>query len=327
MKHLKSILLSTTFCICLYTTAQEDLFTAIAPYADGKMEFMTLDEYRYKHTYTIAKNKFGRNAGLEAKIDHGDGKIKTQEWRPYFDELDHYTHPARYIYGAGNNQATSFIFVDKVLYKIWYCSEGCVDFKIQTILVPLIKEEKKEAAGKSKKKKKGGFMNKLAAKMGKAMGMNAHYMAQNDVDHEARIKDYLQAMKEVQLANPYNAQTKSELAELKADKDKETDEINRVNAEYYNSEEYREIQKRDAFFANKAAEDAKTEVTLKNLTGKIVGFGNGTNMTGGTVNPGATVTVSCEEDIYLYQVAGTTYKKARLVNSSGSNCEGTIDVQ
>ena len=328
MKNNKQLQILLLFIFTtLSSWSQKDLFTAIAPYADDKMEFMTFDESRYKHTYTIAKNKFGRPAALEAKIDYGNGKTDVQEWRPFTDNVDHYTHPARFIYGSNNSQQTSFLFIDKVLYKIWHCSENCEDFDIQTILVPLIKEDKKETKEKGKKKRKGGFMNKLASKMGKAMGVNAHYMAQNEVDHKERIKSYLKVMKTLQAANPYNAKVKSELAELKADKDADTEETNRVNSAYYNSDEYREIQKRDAHFANKSAEDAKSEVTIKNSTGKIVGFGNSVNMTGGTVNPGATVTVSCKKDIYLYQVSGTTYKKSRLVNKSDANCSGTVEVK
>ncbi len=307
-------------------SAQNDLFTAIKPYADGEQKFLYANfsensdgtgslESIAEVTIEIEKNRFDKNAGLKiTRLDMKRNNVKS--WRPLSDNLDHYTHPARYIRNEGSNQAENYIMIDKVLYSIWYCNSDCTDFKIQALYVPLIRAEKKEG------KKKRGFLKKLGSKLSTAMGGNAHVLAQNDVNHRAKIKKYLSDMKALQKANPYSSKIKAEIAALKKDNDEENAEIQKFNEDYKNSDEYKEIMKRNAFFDGKKAEAAKTSLNINNKTGNAITIGTAGGKSLGTVLPGASNSFPCNEDIHLFKGG----KPSRLLSKANSNCQEEVVV-
>lgn len=313
MKKVKTLAL--LLLLSISAKAQEDLFTALQPLVDKQVEFVS-GKYDRKGKFKIVKNKFGRPYWIVPYIKYNDEKEYTEKNKDDLDaQLDHYTHPAVLMTGKSST-SEHYVVVDKIVYKLWYCSEFCGSFKIVDYYIPMIEEMKTgtEKNDDSAKKKKG-FFSKVGEKLAGAIGANSYVMAQQNVNHEQKVKDYFDAMKKVQNAQPYSAKVKAELVELKQDHKNEIDDINKTNADWWASEEGQAIRDRDALFAKKF-------MKIKNGRSYKITIGNGIAFKN-TIGPGQSTQVDCSDSWYLYN--GNS--KGKKISSAGESCGQTVTVE
>lgn len=309
----KSLIIVVLILLSIQARAQEDLFTALQPLVDKKVEFVSKDGKKYAK-FEIKKNRFKRPTWIVPSIRYSDEKeFKVKDKDALNLKLDHYTHPALLMTGK-NNTDEHFVMVDKILYRLWYCSDNCTSFKIVNYYIPMIEEMKKGQDKGKKKKKKGGFLNKLGGKLSRAMGGNPYMLAQQNVDHEKKVKDYFVAMKKVQKKHPYSSKIKSEIAQLKKDYKAAIDDINRTNADWWASEEGQAIKERDAVFAKKFT-------TIKNGRSYKITIGNGGAFKN-TIGPGQTTQVDCNDSWYIYNGGS----KGKIIASANATCGQTVTV-
>lgn len=268
----------------------------------------------------LVKDKFGNFAGFETTLED-NGKVKPNEnYNQCRDKIDHYTHPMRSSKGNGYH----YMAIDSVIYGIRYANEDFSKYEIYALYIPLLS---KSQMPKEKKENKPKGLLKFATKLTEKMGGNSFVLAQSSMDHYKKVDEYIKAMKNTQKANPYSAETQKKVDALIEDCKKKSEEIQKFNEEYMQSDEYKEIQERNAFFEGKKSETAQTSVTIKNMTGEIVAFGNAVNVTSSNINPGSEYQANCKSDVYLYKSINNSYKKVRLVSAANSNCKGVVEVK
>lgn len=100
-------------------------------------------------------------------------------------------------------------------------------------------------------------------------------------------------------------------------------EINGKNEAFWESEEGKAIKRRNEL----AAEDAKGLVTLTYKGSGSVAFGYESNTWGGSCGNNQSTKLDCSKDIYVYRTVDGVVKRAELVNSAGTNCGGTVEVE
>ncbi|MEM6298553.1 MAG: hypothetical protein AAF740_07695 [Bacteroidota bacterium] len=316
----------------LNTVPEGQEFKACRIDDDGEVDLITYsgETPKYKLVRENSEDKIHTKfAGFAImRLGKGEDYLTTRVVKP-----NHYTEPSIFLDGSLqpvealgqkkvpilSKNGTGILIIDGIIYELdGNLSSG---FNIETIYFPSGKSEKGE-------KKKMSFKEKIkAAKAALANGGIPENISQ--LNHRQVVEQYLKAMEDTQkkATASFSADTKAEMQYLEDAIKIYRAEVNKTNEDWWNSEEGRAVRARNEFFEKKGASDRRGEVKIINRGSKIIMIGGSVNATGGSLNPGSSSTIDCDEDVYVYRLQGTTYKRAERVSSAGSNCGGTVEVQ
>lgn len=321
------VVLSSFLLFVVGTFAQKDLFTALEEFPDTEFRMYKLngsdaEGYFMQRQYddntvlfkpVIVKNRFGRNAGFE--LAYTNKNDNTKDYSERYEGLDHYTNPAvTYpgLYKSKSETDYGYLMIDSVIYRV----EGldAMDpskIDIHYVWIPVL--PKGEASEQSKddsgEKKKMSLKEKAAALKAKAAAFAAgdpFIARQNKKKHGEVIVNYINAMREIQKANPYSSEVKKELEGLAADRVAYDEDVQATNNAYWTSEEGQ----------RKLAEMNKEDITIYNDTQVefLFCYGSGVSV---FLEPGKSHKVSC--------TGGTITRGTRIPNNN-SNLKDTGEV-
>lgn len=335
MKRNYFILSLLLIFVCGSSLAQQDQLTQLKAFEEGKLfkVYYGVEKTETGYTASALSTKYSikyeydivENLSAFEGLSEESGKSMINACFGWL-KPNHYTKPSMFHSDSHNK---GYIIYDGLIYFISGVKDplNITDFEIDNIWVPVkSKEDKNDENAESKKKV--SMKEKMAAlKAGLTEGAGAPKEIK-DKDHYALLKKYIADMKPIQAkaTENFTAEEKAAVAAVEKGDADYAAEVKRKNAAYYQSDEYKAVKERNEHFAESNAEDAKSEVTLKNATGELVMFGNSVNSKGGLVNPGSSATCTCKEDVYIYMEVNGVYKRSRLVNSANTNCQAVIEV-
>lgn len=285
------------------------------------------DPYK-KVVIFIQKNNAGRPMNLEIqKVSSANSPSK---YSPTFRHTvyDHYTQPS--FIGSKLNGKDTYVTVDGILFEIKkanadmssYGDSGGYGFAY----VPMSITKNKAGGEKGKtSKKKLSFKEKMKAKLNKLSldGLIGRPSVFKELDSreafEAYINSYLESMKEKQAKFPLTEQDKKEIAAMKSGAEMEKANIDKVNKDYWNSEEGQRVLAKGN--NNKKGNKYYVKNTGTN-TIKVGGNGYSYN-----ISPGATKEFICDKAIFYKVKVGSSWNNGSQISDGKNVCGKTLNIQ
>jgi hypothetical protein len=270
-------------------------------------------------TIRVEKNKFGDDCGITAQHTTKNDDFFWMEYNPRYYGVDHYTHPG---FAGGlptaDDNGTGFIFMDNIIFELEDISQDWSSFTIAKAWATEVEMEDTEGEEKKLTMKERVALAKL--KMA-SLGAPACLVAKSGKELKNEITAHIESMRKVQAENPYSSEVTGKLAELLADDDALTDDINKRNNEYWASEEGQ----------RKLNEMQTPMITLVNDTGHDVGiyYGSGASK---TLKPGEEHTTRCQDflgDVHhgIARSGSSQLDQGELLfDADGTNCGATINI-
>lgn len=299
----------------LGTDAKYKVFKVNGDEEDGYYFSRQMDEEEF--TIRVEENKFGDYCGITAEYTTKDGDFFWMEYNARYDALDHYTHPG-FVGGlpTADDKGSGYIFMDNVIFKLEDISQDWSSFTIEKAWATDVEMEEQEGEEKKLTVKERVALAKL--KMA-SLGAPDCLTAKSGTELKNEIKAHLASIRTVQDENPYSDEVTNKLAELSADDDALTEDINNRNNEYWASEEGQ----------RKLKEMALESIVLVNDTGAPFGICYGS---GGyrTLEPGETYETDCTNGTVYRGYKQTTVinlkQGEKIFEPNGTNCGARINI-
>lgn len=283
----------TDMITALQTVGDKVVYTEywdIVPVAGGKN---TIGEKRYVVTLKPVLNRFGKVVGFDG-LDAKDPSQKKIEYNYMYSQFDHYTHPSHILKSSSN---IAYLFINGVIFELEKFS-GPESFEIDKLWIPAIPKDRADDPIFK------------GAKMSDLRSANLVQM----------VKDYLNGMKKIQEANPYNETIQMEVNTMKFAVDSTNETYRQKNANYWNSPEG---QKKLAEM--RASSNQPTKKTIQNTgtPGLTVIYDNGMTT---HINGGSSSQFPCRENVYyaVKDASGNYTKKGTLISGADQDCGKTI---
>ncbi len=332
----KTIITALIICAAQLSFAQQDLFSAIKSLG-SEMEYakysISLEGTKYtitpkgdKFNISVKDNPFGKPGGIEASNIESGKKDAFYDKR--YSPVDHYTHPS-YQYKGGSFKS-AFVMVDSVIYQLQNFNKESLSYKFYYIYIPIIGKAKTNGA-----KKKMSMKEKIAAAKSKLSG-SPFVQRQRSKNHKKIISDYLAAMKKVQKAHPYSAQTKKEINGLESLEKERIAKINARNAEW-EATKGKSIRALNAKSTNSSSNSSSNK--SDNFQGQVyfklqagssadrihIHYGSNGAYTTSTTR-GSSASIKCQKGKVYYSYTGKKSDMKLLQEISPSDCGKTINV-
>lgn len=330
----------TTLVCALFITltgfGQQNLFEGLSPYEGQEFkvydvnyntveERFYIQESKYYHNLIISFAKNGANKPVGLNFIDAETNSPKGTYKAHHDKLDHYTQPA-YAYSDLNGTST-YLMIDDIFFEIEKGNEDMSKFGERSgygrVYVPLSVVDKKVETEATEEKKKVSLKDKLKNAMNTPIGAPLPDVLKefkSREDFEAKINDYITAMRKKQTANPYTVKDKKEMAMMEKESQDIKNGIKKTNDDYWQSEEGQAVLNRDGKSSMKLYNNSGTTVQLIDENGRT-----------SFINAGSTSNYKCSTKIYYCTnclKGGTTPSKGVFIaGGDGSSCGKTITLK
>jgi len=356
MKKLTTVVM---LFLTIATFAQKNLFEAMIEFDgqeykcfriydnDDGFKIAPFTQFCPTANFTVVKNKFDKSVG----ITKYDIELKKDDvrFRPYTDEVDHYSQPAK-LRNPSSVFFETFVMIDGLLFELKETNKDLTKYDVNYsfIWVPIkaIQADKdakqadkdtdkkkaeldKEAKNSEKKQKFGAFMKNIADKAKAVIDAQTggsiptalkEFKSGEDVRN--KINSYLVAMKKKQ--GPYTAQEKQEMTFIKNKLSAESAAITKENDDYWASPAGQARLKR---LSGGSSSSSSSTYTIQNNSSSLVSVVyNGYTS---DISAGSSISWDCGKPVYykvLQEGTSTTYVAGGLISSGEGVCGKTVNI-
>jgi|GEM_PF-2471611 len=339
---MKKIIIAIAFLATNFINAQNSLFNNISTtdiyqeyygvYDQDKDGFYEIKNKRFLVKFTTSYLPTGEGYQIVATVDEESSSKGHVQADQDAVEGDYFCYGYPYeAFMKHKYDKKGFVSIGDYVFIIRNISKDGTSFSGIDHLY--IKKGAATAKTESGKKKKMSLKERIKAlkNKGKDGGTSPAVKALQSQNINKLITDYLVAMKAKQ-----DARTAKELqgdANVKAAKNKGTEDIKRYNDSIKATPEYQDLQRRiEQNRINSAASKSRNTVTLRNNTGNDIYVGtSGSRNPGTKISRGGTASWNCSQDAYLQSITVSGGSRAysttnTRVYSSNSSCGNTINI-
>lgn len=331
---MKQIIIAFTFMVTVVTVAQNSLFDNIS-ITDQYQEYFSVYDEDGDGIYKIANKRYlvkfypeylptGEGYKLKVIVDEGNDKDDQQH---YQNAVEGYYSCEGYPYETTMKHKydkEGFVAIDDYIFLIDNISDDGTSFN--GIKKVYIKKRTTNAENTEVKKKKLSFKEKLKALKNNASSTNfgpAHKTLQSQ-NLDKLITDYLVAMKVKQKGR--SSAEKQGDKNLIAAKSKGAADLKKYNDSIRATPEYRKLKEHQARMKQMDNNNAKSEVTVYNKTGKDIYIYKEGSRNGTRINSNSSTKVDCSFN-YSYKFDSNSGGVGSSCYNANSACNSNVTVQ